>query len=346
MFLKLDHLLLEVTRKCNMSCRHCMRGNAEDVSMDYAVIDRIFQETRYIGHLCLTGGEPSLAPDVIREILYMARRSDCQIGHFFCAVNAKVFISEFATALTELYSYCNDKNKCVLIVSTDQFHESADPEALKNYRELPYYRSLYEHREIAPYFILNEGRAKENGIGRSEIPIKGLLYNVSFSGFDLTCGDTVYINAKGDVLLNADLSYESQKEFRIGNLLEEDFSHILLNATYSCHFSAGEQVFRISCQADAGTIAPMKIEDERYYGGENTVLSAYHQMIHNLQITPVNPEAGNMPEDLFLNVESSPKKELPENRLAEIKITYTANGKERFVRLFVERLPLEDARHE
>lgn len=346
MLLKFKHLLLEVTRKCNMSCRHCMRGDAEDVSMDYTVIDRIFRDTRYIKHLCLTGGEPSLAPYVIREILYHARRWGCQIGSFFCATNAKMYSPEFADTLTELYFYCTDKDKCALTVTTDQFHEGADSEALKSYQELPYYRSVYEHKQIAPYFILDEGRAKENKIGRSEIPIKGLIYDVSFHGFNFTCGDTVYINAKGDVLLNADLSYKNQKEFRIGNLLEDDLPHILLTAMYSYSFTKGEQVFRISCLADAGTIAPMKIEDERYYIDESTALGAFHQLIHNLHITPVNPEVGSVPEDLSLLVEPLPKNELPENRLAEAKITYITNGKTRFVRLFVEHLPLEDTPHE
>lgn len=43
MLLHLKHLLLEATRKCNMACPHCMRGDAEELSMDYAVIDRIFE---------------------------------------------------------------------------------------------------------------------------------------------------------------------------------------------------------------------------------------------------------------------------------------------------------------
>lgn len=33
MIVKLKHLLLEVTRRCDMTCRHCMRGDAEDLSM-------------------------------------------------------------------------------------------------------------------------------------------------------------------------------------------------------------------------------------------------------------------------------------------------------------------------
>ena len=59
MLLHLKHLLLEATRKCNMACPHCMRGDAEELSMDYAVIDRIFEDVRQIDHLVLTGGDPT-----------------------------------------------------------------------------------------------------------------------------------------------------------------------------------------------------------------------------------------------------------------------------------------------
>ena len=40
-----------------MACPHCMRGDAEELSMDYAVIDRIFEDVRQIDHLVLTGGD-------------------------------------------------------------------------------------------------------------------------------------------------------------------------------------------------------------------------------------------------------------------------------------------------
>ena len=75
-------------------------------------------------------------------------------------------------------------------------------------------------------------------------------------------------------------------------------------------------------------------------------MGAYHQLIHNLHITPVSPEVGSAPEDLFLAVEPVARNELPEDRLAETKIIYTTNSKTRFVHIFVDRLPLEDTPHE
>ncbi len=65
MQIRFKNLMLEVTRKCNMQCAHCMRGEQEDSSLSSNTIEKIFSQTSKIKHLTLTGGEPSLEPDVI-----------------------------------------------------------------------------------------------------------------------------------------------------------------------------------------------------------------------------------------------------------------------------------------
>lgn len=68
----LQHLILEVTQDCNMSCAHCLRGESRQCHMQADTIEHIFRDVRHIEHLCLTGGEPSLVPWVIRQIVYSA----------------------------------------------------------------------------------------------------------------------------------------------------------------------------------------------------------------------------------------------------------------------------------
>lgn len=119
MLLHLKHLLFEATRKCNMTCQHCMRGDAEDLSMDYAVLDRIFEDTRQIDHLVLTGGEPSLAPYVIQQILYRARVWKCSIHSFFCATNARIYSQPFCeTAVTY---WLHRKKLCAAHIYVEHF---------------------------------------------------------------------------------------------------------------------------------------------------------------------------------------------------------------------------------
>ena len=34
-------LILEVTRRCNMCCAHCLRGEAENIDMQKETIDKV-----------------------------------------------------------------------------------------------------------------------------------------------------------------------------------------------------------------------------------------------------------------------------------------------------------------
>ena len=44
-----ENLAIELTRKCNLKCNHCMRGNAENKEMSNETLDRIFEEISTIG---------------------------------------------------------------------------------------------------------------------------------------------------------------------------------------------------------------------------------------------------------------------------------------------------------
>lgn len=55
-----NDLTIELTRRCNMCCSHCLRGDAQDKSMHIAHIDALLDQTQVIGHLHFAGGEPTL----------------------------------------------------------------------------------------------------------------------------------------------------------------------------------------------------------------------------------------------------------------------------------------------
>ena len=59
-------LVLEVTRRCNMCCAHCMRGDAQALDMNKDVIDRVIDMVDEIGYVVFTGGEPTLNLEIIR----------------------------------------------------------------------------------------------------------------------------------------------------------------------------------------------------------------------------------------------------------------------------------------
>lgn len=53
-------LILEVTRKCNLHCAHCLRGDAQCVDMSKSTIDKLMPMLGKVSSVTFTGGEPSL----------------------------------------------------------------------------------------------------------------------------------------------------------------------------------------------------------------------------------------------------------------------------------------------
>ena len=76
----IQELILEVTRRCNMSCAHCLRGDAQALNMPREIIDKVLDSVESIGSVLFTGGEPSLNLEVIRYFSQKLKNSEsCHI---------------------------------------------------------------------------------------------------------------------------------------------------------------------------------------------------------------------------------------------------------------------------
>lgn len=58
MSIHIDSLIVEVTRKCNMECSHCLRGPGEETFLNPDHIEKLFSRIDTIGCITFTGGEP------------------------------------------------------------------------------------------------------------------------------------------------------------------------------------------------------------------------------------------------------------------------------------------------
>ena len=85
--LYIKNLCIEITRRCNMRCAHCMRGNAEAVDISLRHITNLLRHVRYIHHFNITGGEPSLNVRAIRHILERVRAYDITVNDFYSVTN-------------------------------------------------------------------------------------------------------------------------------------------------------------------------------------------------------------------------------------------------------------------
>ena len=343
MSVSFDTVMLEVTRKCNMNCAHCMRGEMRDFDMQLYALKELFSQTKSIKHLGLTGGEPSLAPYVIKWIGYYANQYDCKIDSFFCATNAKHYSEEFVKELSNLYYLCENKDDCILTVSTDQFHSPADKTAMKNYRKLPFYNPVNEKGEIHKWEILNEGRAKANGLGQFSKPEIPYFYDVQLEGLNLKVSDVVYINALGELLLDSDMSYENQEDFSLGNIIRTPIEKLVVENLFkipSDWLLDGKGCYRVHVLADERTVTDKETEETFYCETADKASAAYHRFLRNLVCHPIYWRDNIPPEDLEVIVNDLPK---TETRCIGANVSYKSKNETKQLLIEICKCPFEES---
>lgn len=83
----LDTLIIEVTRKCNMQCDHCLRGEAQRSNIDHSYITSLLENVSYISSLTFSGGEPSLNVKAIQFTLQELVRLNIPVNNFYIVTN-------------------------------------------------------------------------------------------------------------------------------------------------------------------------------------------------------------------------------------------------------------------
>ena len=146
--LSYKELAIEVTRRCNMQCSHCMRGPAEDHTISKKVIDRLFDEVSVVTTLLLTGGEPFLEPEMMDYIFDGIIKRKIPIGKIEVVTNGTIRDKRLAESFNKIGKYVTDnwsktltkkhmRQIVTILISNDSYHMKDDiMETLKFYRGL------------------------------------------------------------------------------------------------------------------------------------------------------------------------------------------------------------------
>ena len=161
-----NSVFIEVTRRCNMCCAHCLRGDAESIDIQEKYIDAFldnFEKGAYISSLTFTGGEISLNIPAIRYTLKAVKERGIAVGSFYMVTNGKAIdkMADLAMASLEWWTYCDEKDDdmCSLCISSDNFHEAIPYESKSILSGLKYNRND-KVTDFHRAYLLNEGRAK------------------------------------------------------------------------------------------------------------------------------------------------------------------------------------------
>ena len=226
MEITLTDCIIEITRKCNLSCEHCLRGDAENVDIDLSYIDRLFQSTNYISCLTITGGEPALNIEAIRYIYDCIIRYDVKIGNFFLVTNGLLNQTELLIEVIKLYEICRDNEITSVAISHGFFH-GYDLDEIKS--PLKYLKFFEDTKNDPDYdFVIPEGRGEDcSYMEKDEIdyPLTYTCYDsdVIDDDSEITIDNMFYLNAKGDIVTNCDWSYQTQEKQKLANITEKNW---------------------------------------------------------------------------------------------------------------------------
>jgi len=210
----LNDLSIEVTRRCNMECLHCLRGKAQNLDFDIEYLDQLIHAgvTR-ISSITLSGGEPTIALDVISNIRNCLMGKRIEVGGFYVAINGSEIGAEFVREMMEWYLFCEDNEISQVQISNDEYHDETiiDKHGVELLSTLKFVSEKYSEKYPLSYErIIPQGRALDWGQNRSPIKHVPTSLEVESQFGELYVEGMVYLNAKGNIVGCCDLSYKTQ----------------------------------------------------------------------------------------------------------------------------------------
>jgi len=206
----IDSLVIEVTRKCQLQCSHCLRGDAEAIDIKPEYIDLLLSKVGYISSVTFTGGEPSLNVGAIDYFIQQVEHHQVTVGNFYIATNAVTVSDEFLLAIMRLWLLCDENEISQVAISNDGYHadEIEDSTQSKKLECFKFTSNKYNAGEW--YDGISEGRNEGSGRDPKD------------HGFEIEDDEVregeVYLNCKGEIISGCDWSYESQPKHKVCNV--------------------------------------------------------------------------------------------------------------------------------
>ena len=237
--LNIDNLTIEVTRKCNMNCEHCLRGNAQRLTISDQHIYKILQLIDNVHTLNISGGEPTLAMDALTQIKHCAIYGKADIGNFYMVTNGKAInVSELAEWINYMKYACQDNGLSAVAFSFDMFHtQTFNGKQLakhqRNYHKLQHVLAnewgifdegggdfIFKHsdKNLGYHNLLQEGRAKDFGTQKTSVK---QLTESTYSDETIDFAGNLYLSANGMIVVGCDWSYDSidnRQDIRVAHI--------------------------------------------------------------------------------------------------------------------------------
>ena len=218
-------LSIEITRQCNMCCIHCMRGDAENVNLNPNILNSFLKQVKDITTLTITGGEPSLVPEIMIKLLRKFQKYKVAVGNIYIVTNGKKITNKFITACIEWYLYCYDNEISAVCTSKDMFHEPVWPDNIKKLEALSFFNNRDKNTDFTKTHVLNIGRAKTLHLPNVTKNDRPYFEEIECETIDEhtieVCSGNITVTTNGDILSQCDYAYNETDAIKIGDVNDD-----------------------------------------------------------------------------------------------------------------------------
>ncbi len=203
-----ENISIEITRRCNMACAHCMRGDAEDTDIDHRHIRNLLKHFSAHPPLQHYRRRTFTQSRAIFYILKQLKNFDIRVDYFDVVTNGSLSsISQaFIDTCSALYEYQKNKDQDefnhMLEMSDDRFHNNQNrTEVTAVLNRYPFFGM---RGQDGTFFLFKEGRCVEGYPN----PRTSVLPNPK-----KTKSVAMYTSIlRGEILSNGNLSYLRQRD--------------------------------------------------------------------------------------------------------------------------------------
>lgn len=236
------HLGIELTQICNLDCSHCFKGAARNRSISNDILEKVFDEVKYVQTLDLSGGEVFLAYEQLKMLLETAKQKGVTIEYCSMLTNGTIYDERIYKLLDEYFGINYQVG-----ISDDDFHDKSirriygkntkdsdnpdlHPTSVKDIKNNISKHFFNEHCigfQRVSNRLINNGRAVTTQTPHKDFEAIGYYFN-SISPTALLVGPMIFVGADGFISdINSDL--DKRNEQSLGNINENSISNLVMN---------------------------------------------------------------------------------------------------------------------
>lgn len=230
---------IEISRRCNLDCSHCMRGEAQNSKISTELLNKFFDDVKSANVLVISGGEPFMCYEEIKSLIEVIKSKHVFIPKVLIVTNGTIYDERIYKLLEQNFEYIE------IDISIDNYHmesisrkyntnmKSENPrlkpvnlqeiiQNLKLHKKSPYFGYIYGEKK----YLIDMGRAVNLDKPKKVFDALGYFYTDCADNY-IVAGPHIYLDTEG-YITDGNSEYSSRDKISIGNIHQNTVSEILI----------------------------------------------------------------------------------------------------------------------